>query len=167
MDSRRMRDTLMPSMAVVDEAPASLPIADYALLADCNTAALVSLGGSIDWLCLPRYDSPSLFARLLGPDAGHWAIRPAGAFAAERRYVPGTLAVETTFTTEFGRTRRSSRCSRGTLEAVRARSGCRRGSARALSDAAHRLTMGPSWLLSAAEALRLARLVIAAAARQA
>jgi GH15 family glucan-1,4-alpha-glucosidase len=100
-----MTDTLMPSPAVVDEAPASLPIADYALLADCNTAALVSRGGSIDWLCLPRYDSPSLFARLLGPDAGHWAIRPAGAFEAERRYVPGTLAVETTFTTEMGRVR--------------------------------------------------------------
>src|SRR3954470_9815009 len=105
MDSPGMTDTLMPSPAVVDEAPASLPIADYALLADCNTAALVSRGGSIDWLCLPRYDSPSLFARLLGPDAGHWAIRPAGAFEAERRYVPGTLAVETTFTTEMGRVR--------------------------------------------------------------
>jgi GH15 family glucan-1,4-alpha-glucosidase len=100
-----MTDTLMPSPAAVDEAPASLPIADYALLADCNTAALVSRGGSIDWLCLPRYDSSSLFARLLGPDAGHWAIRPAGAFEVERRYVPGTLALETTFTTEMGRVR--------------------------------------------------------------
>jgi GH15 family glucan-1,4-alpha-glucosidase len=100
-----MTDTLLPSPAVVDEAPASLPIADYALLADCNTAALVSRAGSIDWLCLPRYDSASLFGRLLGPDAGHWAIRPAGAFETERRYVPGTLAVETVFTTEMGRVR--------------------------------------------------------------
>src|SRR3954471_19425245 len=105
MDSPAMTDTLMPSPAVVDEAPASLPIADYALLADCNTAALVSRGGSIDWLCLPRYDSPALFARLLGPDAGHWSIRPAGAYEVERRYLPGTLAVETTFTTEMGRVR--------------------------------------------------------------
>src|SRR3954453_14083130 len=105
MDSPAMTDTLMPPPAVVDAAPASLPIADYALLADCNTAALVSRGGSIDWLCLPRYDSPSLFARLLGPEAGHWAIHPAGPFEAERRYVPGTLAVETTFPTEMGRVR--------------------------------------------------------------
>jgi GH15 family glucan-1,4-alpha-glucosidase len=100
-----MTDMLLPSPAAVDEAAASLPIADYALLADCNSAALVSRGGSIDWLCLPRYDSPALFARLLGPDAGHWSIRPAGAYEVERRYLPGTLAVETTFTTEMGRVR--------------------------------------------------------------
>jgi GH15 family glucan-1,4-alpha-glucosidase len=80
----------------------SLPIADYGLLADCNSAALLSRGGSIDWLCLPRYDSPAVFSRLLDPDAGHWSIRPAGEFSAERRYVPGTLVIETTFTTDDG-----------------------------------------------------------------
>jgi GH15 family glucan-1,4-alpha-glucosidase len=84
---------------------ASLPIGDYALLADCNSAALVSREGSIDWLCLPRYDSPSLFARILDPDAGHWSIRPAGEFTAQRRYVPGTLVMETTFTTDAGQVR--------------------------------------------------------------
>jgi GH15 family glucan-1,4-alpha-glucosidase len=84
------------------ESRGSRPIADYGLLADCNSAALVARDGSIDWLCLPRYDSPSVFGRILDPDAGHWSIRPAGAFVSERRYLPGTLVVETTFTTDEG-----------------------------------------------------------------
>jgi GH15 family glucan-1,4-alpha-glucosidase len=83
----------------------SQPIAAYGLLADCNSAALVDLSGSIDWLCLPRYDSDAIFARLLGPDAGHWSIRPVGGFQAERRYLPGTLVLETTFTTDSGSVR--------------------------------------------------------------
>ena len=83
----------------------SRPIADYGLLADCNTAALVDRSGSIDWLCLPRYDSDAIFARLLGPDAGHWSIRPTGEFEAERRYLPGSLVIETTFTTDTGSVR--------------------------------------------------------------
>src|SRR5688572_26085160 len=78
------------------------PVADYGLLADCNSAALLDRDGSIDWLCLPRYDSSALFARLLDPDAGHWSISPAGSFSTERRYLPGTLVIETTFTTETG-----------------------------------------------------------------
>ena len=81
---------------------ASTPIADYGLLADCNGSALVDRAGSIDWLCTPRYDSAAIFARLLDPGAGHWSIRPAGEFRAERRYVPGSLAIETTFTTDSG-----------------------------------------------------------------
>jgi GH15 family glucan-1,4-alpha-glucosidase len=81
------------------------PIADYGLLADCNSSALVDRDGSIDWLCLPRYDSDALFARILDPDAGHWSIRPAGEFRAERRYLPGTLVIETTFTTDSGSVR--------------------------------------------------------------
>src|SRR5690242_6269982 len=85
--------------------PDFTPIADYGLLADCNSAALVSRDGSIDWLCVPRYDSPSVFARILDPDAGHWSIRPAGDYGAERRYLPGTLVVETTFTTPTGSVR--------------------------------------------------------------
>jgi alpha,alpha-trehalase len=80
----------------------SQPVANYGLLADCNSAALVDRDGSIDWLCLPRYDSDALFARLLDPDAGHWSIRPVGAYRAERRYLPGTLVIETTFTTDVG-----------------------------------------------------------------
>jgi GH15 family glucan-1,4-alpha-glucosidase len=81
---------------------ASIPIAEYGLLADCNSAALVARDGSIDWLCLPRYDSPAVFSRILDPDAGHWSIRPTGSFTGERRYVPGTLVIETTFTTDTG-----------------------------------------------------------------
>ena len=78
------------------------PIADYALLADCSSAALLGRDGSIDWLCMPRYDSPAIFARILDPEAGHWSIRPAGRFTVERRYLPGTLIVETTFATDSG-----------------------------------------------------------------
>ena len=80
----------------------STPLAEYGLLADCNSAAHVSRAGSVDWLCLPRYDSPAIFARLLDPDAGHWSIRPAAEFHGERRYLPGTLVLETTFTTAGG-----------------------------------------------------------------
>src|SRR5215217_3252451 len=83
----------------------SQPVANYGLLADCNSAALADSEGSIDWLCLPRYDSDAVFARLLDPDAGHWSIRPAGSFTAERRYLPGTLVMETGFTTESGQVR--------------------------------------------------------------
>jgi alpha,alpha-trehalase len=81
------------------------PIADYGLLADCNSAALVSREGSIDWLCLPRYDSEAVFARILDPDGGHWSIRPAGEFSSERRYLEGTLVIETMFTTDTGTVR--------------------------------------------------------------
>ncbi len=83
----------------------TLPISAYGLLADCNSAALVGTDSSIDWLCLPRYDSRSVFARILDPDAGHWSIRPAGHFESSRRYVPGTLVIETTFTGAGGTAR--------------------------------------------------------------
>src|SRR3712207_3508337 len=84
---------------------AGVPLADYALLADCHSAALVSRAGSIDWLCLPRYDSAAIFARLLGRDAGHWELRPAAPFEATRRYLSGTLVAETTFATSGGEVR--------------------------------------------------------------
>jgi GH15 family glucan-1,4-alpha-glucosidase len=102
-----MSDTLLtqPEMSAPGGAGASTPIADYGLLADCNSAALVSRDGSIDWLCLPRYDSDAIFARILGDAAGHWSIRPMGDYAVERRYLPGTLVIETTFTTETGQVR--------------------------------------------------------------
>jgi alpha,alpha-trehalase len=83
----------------------SQPVANYGLLADCNSAALVDRDGSIDWLCLPRYDSDAVFVRLLDPDAGHWSIRPAQSYTATRRYLPGTLVIETVFTTETGEVR--------------------------------------------------------------
>jgi GH15 family glucan-1,4-alpha-glucosidase len=93
--------TIAPARSAADQ-EASRPIADYGLLADCNSAALVTRDGSIDWLCLPRYDSPAVFSRILDPDAGHWSIRPARSFSVEREYVPGTLVIETTFTTDEG-----------------------------------------------------------------
>ncbi len=78
-------------------------IEDYALLGDCHSAALVSRDGSIDWLCMPRFDSGACFAALLGDeDNGHWAIRPRGAFAVRRRYLPGTMVLETEFRTATG-----------------------------------------------------------------
>jgi alpha,alpha-trehalase len=80
-------------------------IAEYGLLSDTSTASLVSRGGSIDWLCLPRFDSPAVFGRMLDPHAGHWSIRPVAAFKVERRYLPSTLALETTFVTETGSVR--------------------------------------------------------------
>src|SRR3954471_14396115 len=94
-----------PPAATVAARGASTPIGEYGLLADCNSAALVNRDGSIDWLCLPRYDSDAIFARILDPDAGHWSIRPAGSHSAERRYLPGTLVLETTFTTDMGTVR--------------------------------------------------------------
>lgn len=89
-----------------DDRPISeLPISGYGLIADCNGAGLVGVDGSIDWLCLPRYDSRSTFARLLDPDAGHWSLRPRGPYAATRRYVSGSLVLATTFETQEGSAR--------------------------------------------------------------
>jgi len=79
-----------------------LPIGDYALLSDCRTAALVSRAGSVDWLCFPRFDAPAVFARILDPGGGHFAIRPAGEFEARRRYVDQTMVLETTVSTAAG-----------------------------------------------------------------
>jgi alpha,alpha-trehalase len=80
----------------------SLPIGEYALLSDCRSAALVSRDGSVDWLCFPRFDGPSVFCRLLDPAGGHFAIRPAGEFGVSRRYADQTMVLETTFTTAHG-----------------------------------------------------------------
>src|SRR5579875_435570 len=82
-------------------------IADYALIGDLCTAALVSTDGSVDWLCLPRFDSPACFSGLLGEDRhGHWRLAPAaGASQVTRRYLPGTLILQTEFTTGTGSVR--------------------------------------------------------------
>jgi GH15 family glucan-1,4-alpha-glucosidase len=79
-------------------------IEDYALIGDCQTAALVGRNGSIDWLCWPRFDSAACFAALLGtPENGFWRISPAaGAAAVSRRYRPDTLILETEFETADG-----------------------------------------------------------------
>jgi GH15 family glucan-1,4-alpha-glucosidase len=82
----------------------STPIEDYALLSNLRTAALVSRAGSVDWLCLPRFDSSACFAALLGgPEHGRWLIAPAAApKRIERRYCPETLILETTFESDEG-----------------------------------------------------------------
>jgi GH15 family glucan-1,4-alpha-glucosidase len=82
----------------------ALPIEDYALIGDCQTAALVGKDGSIDWLCFPRFDSPACFAALLGtPENGRWKLAPAGEVKqTTRRYVGDTLVLETVFTTADG-----------------------------------------------------------------
>ena len=78
-------------------------IEDYGLIGDCETAALVSRDGSIDWLCLPRFDSPACFAALLGsPENGRWLLAPRARATVTRRYRPHTLVLETKFKTAHG-----------------------------------------------------------------
>ncbi len=79
-------------------------IEDYALIGDCRTAALVGRGGAIDWLCLPRFDSPSLFGAILGDEQhGQWLLRPLGeAECLERRYEPDTFVLLTRWRTPTG-----------------------------------------------------------------
>jgi alpha,alpha-trehalase len=79
------------------------PIGSYGFLSDCHTSALVSFSGSVEWLCLPRFDSPSAFAALLDRGAGHFKLGPRGVVVPiSRRYEPGTLIVETTWVTGTG-----------------------------------------------------------------
>ena len=83
-------------------------VEEHAFLSDCRTSALVTRHGSVDWLCLPRFDSPPVLARLLDAAAGHLLLRPADpAAVAVRRYLPNTLVLETTWT-----------CAGGTLEVL-------------------------------------------------
>jgi GH15 family glucan-1,4-alpha-glucosidase len=79
------------------------PIEDYALLGDRHTAALVGRNGSVDWLCLPRFDSPACFAAIVGTEEhGHWQICPTGDYEVTRSYVGHSAVLETTFTTGTG-----------------------------------------------------------------
>lgn len=82
------------------------PIADYAFISDCHSTALISSGGSIDWCCMPRIDSPSCFGRLLGWETGGFCrIWPTGEFDSSRRYLEDSLILETTWVTANGRAR--------------------------------------------------------------
>ncbi len=81
---------------------AGVPLADYGFLSDCASAALVSIEGSVDWWCLPRFDSPSVFGRLLDPDAGYWQLAPIGEHTTERDYVEDTLVLRTVYRTRSG-----------------------------------------------------------------
>jgi alpha,alpha-trehalase len=79
------------------------PIGDYAFLSDCETTALVAPNGNVEWLCLPRMDSPSVFAAILDRDAGGFRVGPADVnVPAGRRYIPGTMVVETSWETRMG-----------------------------------------------------------------
>ena len=79
------------------------PIADYAFLSDCHTGALLAPNGTIEWLCVPRFDAPSVFGALLDRGAGGFRLGPYGmAVPGARRYEPGTNIVETTWMTPSG-----------------------------------------------------------------
>ena len=78
------------------------PIGEHALLSDSHSAALADRHGSIEWLCLPRFDSPSVFGRILDADAGHFSVHPVGDAEVSRRYLDGTLVLVTTFRTAEG-----------------------------------------------------------------
>ena len=79
------------------------PIGGYGFLSDCHTSALLSYDGAVEWLCLPRFDSPSVFSALLDRGAGHFKVAPRGVVVPiSRRYEPGTLVIETTWVTDTG-----------------------------------------------------------------
>jgi GH15 family glucan-1,4-alpha-glucosidase len=83
--------------------PRYWPIASYGVIGDCRTAALIAPNGSIDWLCLPHFDSPASLLRLLDHDrGGYFQVRPTDACGSVMRYLPGTNMLETTFTTASG-----------------------------------------------------------------
>src|SRR6187397_2981691 len=77
------------------------PIEDYALIGDLHTGALISRAGAIDWLCMPRFDSPTMFGALLdSPEAGQWSLAPTDdVLSVERAYLPGTFVLRTVWRT--------------------------------------------------------------------
>jgi GH15 family glucan-1,4-alpha-glucosidase len=93
-----------PDAANHRPAPARSPaLSDYGLIGDLRTAALVGLDGAIDWCCLPRFDSGSVFAAVLDPErGGTWSVRPAVEWTSTQRYLPRTNILETTFRTAGG-----------------------------------------------------------------
>ena len=79
------------------------PIGDYAFLSDCETTALIAPSGNVEWLCLPRMDSPSVFGSILDRDAGGFRVGPSDVrVPAARRYIPGTMVLETSWETRMG-----------------------------------------------------------------
>jgi hypothetical protein len=79
------------------------PIADYAYLSDCEVGALVAPSGNVEWMCPPKYDAPSVFGAMLDRDAGRFRLSPADVLVpTSRRYLPGTLVLETTWMTRTG-----------------------------------------------------------------
>ena len=79
------------------------PIADYGFLSDCEVSALIAPSGNVEWMCLPRMDGPSIFAAILDRGAGWFRLGPADVTVpAGRRYLPGTMVLETTWATPGG-----------------------------------------------------------------
>jgi GH15 family glucan-1,4-alpha-glucosidase len=96
----------LPDVRTPRRQDGNAPIEDYAVVGNKRSAALIALDGSVDWLCLPRFDSPSVFGALLDPErGGSWSLHPAERFETERRYAEGTNVLETTFETDGGRVR--------------------------------------------------------------
>src|SRR3954452_5186081 len=79
-----------------------LPCTQHAFLSDLRSGALIGAGGSVDWWPGARFDGPSAFSALLDPDAGHFSLAPRDALGMARRYLPGTLVLETTHRTATG-----------------------------------------------------------------
>ncbi|HEX4680253.1 MAG TPA: glycoside hydrolase family 15 protein [Gaiellaceae bacterium] len=95
------------------------PIGDYGFLSDCRSSALVASDGSIDWLCWPRFDSPSVFAKILDVDeGGTFAVTPSSPYTVERSYVPRTNVLQTTFYTASGVVRVSDWLHTGARQAI-------------------------------------------------
>ena len=79
------------------------PIGEYGFLSDCETTALIAPSGNVEWLCLPRIDSPSVFGAILDRSAGGFRLGPEGiTVPAARRYLPGTMVLETSWATPTG-----------------------------------------------------------------
>jgi len=107
LGERRAQPALWPStLQLPGDRPATSafpPIADYAFLSDCETVALVAPSGAVEWMCLPRVDSPSVFGAILDRDAGAFRLGPDGVTVpAARRYLPGTMVLETSWATGSG-----------------------------------------------------------------
>jgi GH15 family glucan-1,4-alpha-glucosidase len=102
--ARPVGDVVSPAKAQSAAMPSPFPpIADYAFLSDCHTGALVAPDGGVGWLCLPRFDAPSIFGTLLDREAGYFRLGPFGInFPAARAYEPGTHVLVTTWQTPNG-----------------------------------------------------------------
>ncbi len=98
-----MSSEAMPRATRQTLTPITVPIGEYGFISDGETVALVSPGGCVDWMCLPRMDSPSIFGALLGRHAGTYRVAPSDAMVpVARRYLPGTLILETSWGTDTG-----------------------------------------------------------------
>jgi alpha,alpha-trehalase len=99
-DSEKARDGRSEQQVPISPFP---PIGDYGFLSDCETTALIAPSGNVEWLCLPRMDSPSVFGSILDRDAGGFRVGPADVrVPSARRYIPGTMVLETTWETRMG-----------------------------------------------------------------